>query len=101
MTASSLPRSARLGPAPLATALWFVLAIVVFNVRFDWQVRIAGRAFVRSQIARHQQGLPTLSINEAFRPMVGSAAREAALWPALIAAAGTAAIAAASRGRHA
>ena len=80
-----------------AVALWFLLAIVVFNVRFDWQARLAGHAFVRSQIVRHQQGLPTLSINDAFRPMVNAAAREAAIWFAVIACAGTAATAAASR----
>jgi hypothetical protein len=85
----------------LAMALWFLLAIVVFNVRFDWQVRMAGRVFVRSQIARHQQGLPTLSINDAFRPMVRDAAKDAAGWLALIAAAGAAATAAARRARHA
>ena len=42
----------------LAMALWFVLAIVVFNVTFDWNVRAANHAFVRSQIVRQQQGLP-------------------------------------------
>jgi hypothetical protein len=82
-------------------ALWFLLAIVVFNVRFDWQVRLASRVFVRSQIARHQQGLPTLSINDAFRPMVRDAARQSAMWLVAIAAAGAAATAAARRSRHA
>jgi hypothetical protein len=80
-----------------ALGLWLLLAIVVFNVRFDWQVRRANHAFVRSQIVRHQQGLPRLSINEGFRPLVGNAAREAALWLVLIAAAGTAATAVAVR----
>ena len=36
-----------------AMGLWLLLAIVVFNVRFDWQTRMAGHAFVRSQIVRH------------------------------------------------
>jgi hypothetical protein len=71
-------------------ALWFVLAIVVFNVRFDWQVRAANHAFVRSQIVRHQQGQPTLSINDGFRPMVRQAARDAGIWLILIAAGGSA-----------
>ena len=88
-------------PVKVALGLWLLLAIVVFNVRYDWQARMAGHAFVRSQIARHQQGLPTLSINEGFRPMVGSAARDAALWFVLIAAAGTAATVAARRSTHA
>jgi hypothetical protein len=84
-----------------ALGLWLLLAVVVFNVRFDWQARVATYAFVRSQVVRHQQGLPTLTINEGFRPLVGAAAREAALWLVLIAAAGTAATAVASRGRRA
>jgi len=78
-------------------ALWFVLAIVVFNVTFDWEVRAANHAFVRSQIVRHQQGLPTLTITDGFRPMVRAAARHAAVWLAAIAAAGTAATAVAAR----
>ena len=81
--------------------LWLLLAIVVFNVKFDWDVRAANRAFVESQIARHRQGLPTLSINEAFRPMVRAAAQRAAVWLAVIAIAGCAAAAAARRGTHA
>ena len=88
-------------PIAMAVGLWLLFAIVVFNVRFDWQVRMAGHEFVRSQIARHQQGLPTLSINDGFRPMVGSAARDAALWFVLIAAAGTAATVVARRSPHA
>ena len=88
-------------PVKMAWGLWLLLAIVVFNVRFDWQTRVANHAFVRSQIARHQQGLPTLSINDAFRPMVRDAAQDAATWLALIAGAGTAATVAAGRGRRA
>ena len=82
-------------------ALWFLLAIVVFNVRFDWQTRAANHAFVRSQIVRHQQGRPTLTINDAFRPMVRAAAKDAALWFTVVAAAGIAATTVAARIRHA
>jgi hypothetical protein len=82
-------------------ALWFLLAIVVFHVTFDWQVRMANHAFVRSQIVRHQQGQPTLTIEEAFRPMVRQAALDSSLWLAGIAAVGVVAVAAASRGRTA
>ena len=87
--------------ARVTMALWFVLAIVVFNVKFDWEMRAANHAFVRSQIVRHQQGLPTLTINDGFRPMVRDAAQHAAVWLAAIAATGTAATVAASRGRRA
>jgi hypothetical protein len=77
-------------PAKAAMALWILLAIVVFNVRFDWQARAAAHVFVRSQIVRHQQGQPTLSINEGYRPMVRQAARDAGIWFILIAASGSA-----------
>jgi len=88
-------------PVIAAWGLWLLLALVVFNVKFDWDVRAANHAFVRSQIVRHQQGLPTLTINDGFRPMVRDAAQHAAVWLAAIAAAGSAATAAASRGRRA
>ena len=85
-------------PIRMAVGLWLLLAIVVFNVKFDWDVRAANRAFVESQIVRHRQGLPTLTINDGFRPMVRGAARHAAVWLVGIAAAGTAAAMAAGRG---
>ena len=92
MTALSLSR-----PAQLAIGVWWLLALVVFSVRFDWQTRIAGHAFVRSQMARQAQGLPVLTINDGFRPMVRAAARDAAVWMVLIAATGSAATVVARR----
>jgi hypothetical protein len=92
MTVFSLPR-----PARLAIGAWWLLAIVVFNVRFDWQTRMANHAFVRSQLARQAQGLPVLTINDGFRPMVRAAARDAAVWLVLIAAAGSVATTVVSR----
>ena len=89
MTASSLPRSARRRPAAVAIGLWILLAIVVFNVTYDWQTRAAGHAFVQSQLARRQQGEPIISINDGFRPMVREAAANSAVWLVLIAAAGS------------
>ena len=79
-------------------ALWILLAIVVFNVRFDWQVRAANHAFVRSQLVRHQQGQPALTINDGFRPLVRRAALDGSVWLLSIAALGTVlALAAAKR----
>jgi hypothetical protein len=69
-------------------AWWFLLAIVVFNVRFDWQTRAANHRFVGTQIERHRQGLPTLTINGAFRPMVRDAAVDGAQWFLAVAAVG-------------
>ncbi len=73
----------------LAVGLWFLLAFVVFNVRFDWQVRMAGHDFVRSQIARHQQHQATVSINAGFRPKVHQAALDGGAWFLAIALAGS------------
>lgn len=81
---SFLPRNAR-----WALALWLLLGIVVFNVTFDWQVRMAGYTFVRSQVARHKGGQPTLSIAEGFKPMVRQAAFDSSRWLVLIAIAGS------------
>ena len=83
-TTGSWPRSAR-----WALGLWLLLAVVVFNVRFDWNTRMANYRFASAQIAAHQQGLPVQTINEGFRPMVRQSAVEAGRWLALIAAAGT------------
>ena len=87
----SVPR-----PAIWAIGAWLLLAVVVFNVRFDWQTRAAGYAFVVSQLARQAEGRPLLTINDGFRPLVGAAAREAAVWLVVIAAAGCAATVVAS-----
>ena len=88
-------------PITMAVGLWLLLAIVVFNVKFDWDVRAANRAFVQSQIVRHRQGLPTLTINDGFRPQVRDAAQHAAVWLVAIAVAGCGATAAARRSPHA
>ena len=76
-----------------AIGLWLLLAVVVFNVRFDWQTRAANHAFVRSQLARLQQGQPPLTINEGFRPMVRQAALDSSLWLILISVGGSVAVA--------
>lgn len=83
--------------ARLAIGLWAVLAIAVFNVTFDWQTRVAGHAFAASQVRRHASGLPVATINEGFRPMVRSAARQSGVWLGLILGTGVVATAAASR----
>jgi hypothetical protein len=80
-----------------AAGLWILLAVVVFNVTFDWETRGAGYAFVTAQVARQQAGQPTITINDGFRPMVRAAARHSAVWLIGIAAVGIAATAVAAR----
>lgn len=100
MTRPDSPRDAR-STQRWATALWLLLAIIVFNVRFDWNTRQAGHAFVGSQIVRRQHGQPLQTINEGFRPLVGAAVVDAAMWLVLIGASGVAlTIVAARRGDH-
>ena len=74
--------------AQLAMALWMLLAIVVFNVTFDWDTRMAGHAFIRQQLDRQQRGERAVTINDGFRPMVRHAAIDSSRWLVLIAASG-------------
>ena len=84
-------------PVKLALALWAVLAVAVFSVTFDWQTRLAARQFMGQQSERRAQGVPVATIEEGFRPMVRSAARQSTVWPLLILTGGTGAILIASR----
>ena len=68
--------------------LWILLAIVVFNVRFDWETRTAGFVFAQAQLARQSRGLPVISINDGFRPMVRAATIDSSKWLVLIASLG-------------
>jgi hypothetical protein len=77
--------------------LWIVFALAVFSVSFDWQTRVAGHQFVQAQLLRQQHGLPTVTINDGFKPMVRDAARRSAVWLVVIAVVGTAAVVAAGR----
>ena len=85
------------GSVTLAITLWLLLAVVVFNVTFDWQTRVSGVKFVQAQLVRQQQGQPPISLNDGFRPMVSAAARQSAVWLAVIALAGISATATASK----
>jgi len=84
-------------PARIALGLWLVLAGVIFSVTFDWQTRMSNHAFVRSQLARQRQGLPVATINDGFRPLVGAAARQSAVWFVLISVGGASATQLAAR----
>ena len=83
--------------ARLAIALWAVFGFAVFNVTFDWQTRMAGLAFAGAQLQRHAAGLPVVTINDGFRPMVRSAALRSSGWLSLILGTGVVATIAATR----
>ena len=84
-------------PARVAIGLWAVFAFAVFSVTFDWQTRKAGLLFAGNQVRRHAAGLPVVTINEGFRPMVRSAALRSSAWLGLILSTGVIATVAASR----
>ena len=81
----------------LAMGLWAALALIVFNVTFDWQTRMAGLEFAGAQLRRQAAGQPLPTINEGFRPLVRAAALRSSGWCGLLLAAGVLATAAASR----
>ena len=83
----------------LALGLWLTFAAVVFMVRFDWQTKEVAQRFAMEQLARHQHGRPTATINEGFRPRMRAEARRAGAWSGLILAVGVAGTAFASRRR--
>jgi hypothetical protein len=60
----------------IVLVLWLTFAFVTWSVVFDRQVQIAGYAFTREQILRHQQGQPLLTLDDAFTPRV----RAGAVW---------------------
>lgn len=83
--------------ARVAVALWAVLAVAVFSVTFDWQTRVAAWRFMGGQAERRAQGLPVDTIENGFRPMVRSAARQSSVWLLLTLSGGTGAVLIASR----
>jgi len=83
--------------ARLAIALWAVFGFAVFSVTFDWQTRTAGLAFAGAQLRRHADGLPVVTINDGFRPLVHAAARRSSGWMGLIFGTGVVATIAATR----
>lgn len=83
--------------AGVAVALWAVFAVAVFSVTFDWQTRVAAWQFMGRQVERRAQGLPVDTIENGFRPMVRSAARQSSVWLLVILTGGTGAVLLASR----
>ncbi len=76
----------------LAIALWLALTIVTWNVTFDRRVWTAADQFTRANVERYERGEPVPTINEAYRPTIQIAAREASLWAGAVFAAGAVAL---------
>jgi hypothetical protein len=82
----------------LAAALWFLLAFLVWNVRFDLGVRVSASAYLHDR-AVHLRGVgPRVEMASAMRAGVRDSARAATLWALPAAAVGVALLAARLRG---
>ncbi len=66
---------------------WLV-AFVVWNLTFDYQLRRAGDAFVTEQLATRARQQPPALIRDAFRPRVAQAAVISTVAAGLVAGAG-------------
>jgi hypothetical protein len=64
----------------LVLIVWAAFAFVTWNVVFDRHVYLAAVQFTQQQIVRYQNGEALGSIEAAFSPRVGAAARRASLW---------------------
>jgi hypothetical protein len=72
----------------VALILWAAFAFVTWNVVFDRQVYLAAVQFTEQQIQRRQRGERVSSIEEAFTPELGRAARQASMWGGAVLVAG-------------
>ncbi|HVG86236.1 MAG TPA: hypothetical protein VM820_17045 [Vicinamibacterales bacterium] len=62
----------------------WLLAFIVWNGAFDFQVRRAGEAFTTSQVDRWRQQAPPLLIRDAFTPNVHRAGLRASAAAAVV-----------------
>ena len=86
--ANRRPRAVR-----LAIGLWLALAVIVFQVMFDGETRMAAFRSAEAQLEAFERGQPVVTIEKGFRPQVRAAAARAGLVAAGIAALGCAAVA--------
>jgi hypothetical protein len=83
--------------ANLASALWLVLAFVVWNVVFDRVLVLAGRRYAHAAAIAAREGHPYILIDDWMRPAIAHGVRLASVTALGIAVFGLVAVAAASR----
>ena len=72
----------------IATGLWIILAVVVWNGLYDLRITLGVRDYLIDQ-ALHESGRgPAVTISDAMRDTVRDAALVATLWAAVILGAG-------------
>jgi len=81
----------------LATLLWLVLALTVWNVVFDRILVLAGRRYANAAATAMRQGHDYVRINDWMRPAVAQGVRVASVVALVIAVFGLIAVTIASR----
>lgn len=77
----------------LAAALWFLLAFLVWNVRFDAGVRVSASTYLRARGAYRAGAGPRVEMATAMRAGIRDSARAATAWALPAAAVGVALVA--------
>lgn len=81
----------------LAAALWVLLAVLVWNVRFDLGVRVAASAYLRARAIHVRGAGPRVEMASSMRAGIRDSARAATMWALPAAAVGAALLATRSR----
>jgi hypothetical protein len=63
----------------VAAALWFVLAFLVWNVRFDYGVRVSARLYLNHRALYLRGAAPRVEMASSMRAGIGESARAATL----------------------
>ena len=66
----------------LASALWLLLAFLVWNVRFDYGVRVGAKSYLNQRALALRHAAPDIEMASAMRATIAGSAR-AATWMAL------------------
>jgi hypothetical protein len=65
-----IPRLLTPHAARVAAALWIVLAVIVWNAVFDYQIVVAGRLYVHAAAAAAQAGSTYARVDDWIRPAI-------------------------------
>ena len=63
----------------IAAVMWFVLAFLIWNVRFDYGVRVSARAYLNNRALYLRGAGPRVEMASALRAGTADSVREAAL----------------------
>ena len=83
--------------ALVAAACWLVLAFLVWNVRFDYGVRVSAKQFLSARAACLRGDGPAVELGDAMRAGIRQAARDATALASPVGAVGAILLALATR----